>query len=340
MKFTLWTGSLVLAVALVAACGDDEKTNPDAAATPDAPPAPDAAPPDAGPQPSVARGDYLVNHVLACSDCHTPRLMDGSPDMTKFLSGVECFIDTDPAVGMGCLHSRNLTNDPTGLMNRSDAEIKNMFQHGMRPNGDSLFPSMPYYIFANLTDVDADSIVAYLRTVPGVSHTVPANEFPFSLAASQPPAPAFDMSLVPMPTTMDASHMNGRYLATLACLECHTVRTNAMNPASLDTTKLFAGGNDFPAALLGLPVPPFPMDIYSLNLTQDATGIMGRTAQDIATELKRGKDPMNQGICPPMPAGPMGAFGGLTDSDALDIGNYIVELAPIVNMIPNDCVAP
>ena len=29
-----------------------------------------------------------------------------------------------------------------------------------------------------------------------------------------------------------------------------------------------------------------------------------------------------------MPAGPLGAFGGLTDSDALDIGTYLTTLAP------------
>ena len=33
------------------------------------------------------------------------------------------------------LPSRNLTNDATGLKNRTDAEIKNMFRNGIRPNG-------------------------------------------------------------------------------------------------------------------------------------------------------------------------------------------------------------
>src|SRR5688572_8933447 len=43
--------------------------------------------------PEVARGEYLVNVVSVCADCHAPRNPDGSPDLDNFLAGVECFID-------------------------------------------------------------------------------------------------------------------------------------------------------------------------------------------------------------------------------------------------------
>src|SRR5262245_40508285 len=63
---------------------------------------------DAGMAAQVARGDYLVNHIAACGDCHTPRLPTGAPDMDKFLSGVECLADVDPSDDdIGCLNSRN-----------------------------------------------------------------------------------------------------------------------------------------------------------------------------------------------------------------------------------------
>src|SRR5688500_12490106 len=88
--------SICLALLLVAACGgndeivgddDDDGVPPDAEVlTPDA---------DLTPQPSAARGAYLVTHVLGCGDCHTPRLQDGSPDTANLLAGVECFIDVD-----------------------------------------------------------------------------------------------------------------------------------------------------------------------------------------------------------------------------------------------------
>jgi len=60
---------------------------------------------------------------------------------------------------------------------------------------------------------------------------------------------------------------------------------------------------------------------------------------DIVKVLKQGEDP-NQGdspICPPMPAGPMQAYGGLTNGDAEDIGHYLLSLPPGDNLIPNDC---
>ena len=45
-------------------------------------------------------------------------------------------------------------------------------------------------------------------------------------------------------------------------------------------------------------------------------------------------------ICPPMPVGPQGAYGGLTDGDALDIANYIKSLPPAVNFIADMCTFP
>jgi hypothetical protein len=41
-----------------------------------------------------------------------------------------------------------------------------------------------------------------------------------------------------------------------------------------------------------------------------------------------------------MPVGPMGAFGGLTDADALDIAHYVKSLPAKVNMIEDVCTFP
>lgn len=329
----------------LAGCGDDDDGGTvDAAATDAA--APDARLADAGPdaQTPASRGAYLVNHVLACGDCHTPRLPSGAPDMTKFLSGVSCFIDIDPgSATAGCISTRNLTNHATGQMTRTDAQLKAMFLDGMRPNGQALHSIMPYYQFHNMTASDADAIVAYLRTVPGVDNTPSANQPPFD---QPPPAAAtpVDPNTVPMPAAgaTQASAMRGRYLAGLAgaCLECHTPDLPPGSIRPIDMTKPFAGGKDFPAALLGLPSPPFPANIYSANLTPHATtGLMGYDAAKIVRVLKQGRDSANMGVCPPMPVGPMAAFGGLTDGDAMDIANYILSLPAVNNMIPGTCAA-
>src|SRR6185295_8829353 len=121
-----------------------------------------ALPPPGGEEPAaidaVARGQYLVDHVSACPDCHTPRdPATGAPIMERYLSGAECFVQLDNG---SCLSSRNLTNHETGLMNRSDAEIKRMITDGLRPaaTGDeALFPVMPYYEFHNMSDADLDA---------------------------------------------------------------------------------------------------------------------------------------------------------------------------------------
>lgn len=286
-----------------------------------------------GVDPLVARGEYLVNHVAACSDCHTPRNEMGVPQLDKFLSGAECLIKLP---NDHCLHSRNLTNDETGLKNRSDDDIKTMIKDGIRPaaTGDEpLFPMMPYYVFHNMKDADLDAIVAYLRTVPGVEHAVPRSDDEFKLPA---PAEPMDPELIPMPADdypEHASALRGRYLAGEigVCMECHTKHVMG-SPTVLDLDHLFAGGEEFD---IGLPTVPI-----SKNLTSDATGLADWEPEDIVKVLLEGKDKNGDGICPPMPAGPMGAFGGLTPGDALDIAHYLKSLPAIENEIDDVCVFP
>ena len=121
-------------------------------------------------------------------------------------------------------------------------------------------------------------------------------------------------------------------------MECHT--KDVQGPIPLDTAKLFQGNRQFPAVEFGLPVPPFPAIIYSRNLTPHANGIQGWTAVAVANALKLGVDKDGIPLCPPMPAGPGMAFGGLTDSDALDIGYYLTTLPPQDNGVIPNCSPP
>jgi len=285
----------------------------------------------------IARGEYIVDHVAACPDCHTPQGPTGPID-GMYLAGNPDFIVAAADQKLG---TRNLTNDATGLKNRTDAEIKNMFQNGLRPTAtgmEPLNPVMPYYIFHNMTDADADAVVAYLRTVPAVVNDIPRRGTMFDVPAAAPPLPD---TAIPTPLTTDLNYdsaVRGRYLATKAgvCVECHTKHLDAATmPATvLDETKLFAGGEDF-SSLFASTLMIHPV---SKNLTSDLTTGLGMwTAEDIVTVLHQGKAKDGSGICPPMPVGPMGAFGGLTDADATDIANYIKSLPAISNMIVDMC---
>jgi mono/diheme cytochrome c family protein len=293
---------------------------------------------------SIARGDYIVNHVAACGDCHTPRNMDGSPDLTKMLAGNPAFADFDPtSATKGLLPTPNLTPDPdTGLGNWTDEQIKNAFLNGLDSDNKPLFSLMPYYVFHNMSDEDANSIVLYLRSIPAVKHTIPERQdlgFPVTQASPVPAASIPDTTLAKADPNY-AKAQAGKYLAGNIgiCMECHTEH-DAMAAVPLKLDKLFAGNETFARDALGLP-PVFPATIYSANITPVSGALKGWAASDVSRTLLTGVDLSGSPLCPPMPFGPDGAFGGLTAEDALAIGYYITTLPPIANGVIPWCSPP
>lgn len=288
----------------------------------------------------VERGRYLVHHVAACVECHTPRDVIGRVDPARLLSGVECFRDAYPDdTQRGCLNTGNLTDHETGLKNRSDMEIKAMFLEGKRPNGQALHAIMPYWVFGNMTAADADAIVAYLRTVPGISHMVPTNQAPYrEIAAPAARWPAEDLPKPEPAYTDQAAAQRGRYLAASlgACIECHTPK-NA--DGSADKARAFRGGMVYQRSELGLPSAFFPATITTANLTPHADGLAAWSVEDIVRALKQGKDKDGASLCPPMPGG-MAAFGGMTERDAQDVAHYLRSLAPGAGAVVDACAAP
>ena len=55
---------------------------------------------------------------------------------------------------------------PTGLKDRSDAELKQMITTGTKPDGSRMLPPMAYPYYAKISDEDIDAIIAYLRSLP------------------------------------------------------------------------------------------------------------------------------------------------------------------------------
>ena len=162
-------------------------------------------------------------------------------------------------------------------------------------------------------------------------------------AASKPIDPAAIPNASDAGLEAGADLANGKYLAQFACLECHTKHTAPGTPDPLDMANAFGGDEAFPAAALGLPSPPFPATIYSANITHADAGIAGWTVAQQLNVIQHGKDRNGGNTCPPMPSGPNGAFGKLTDKDALDIESYIHGVPPVNNTIDGgsgSCVAP
>jgi mono/diheme cytochrome c family protein len=309
---------------------------------PPAPPSPGTPARADAASPGVELGRYLVDHLYDCGGCHTPRLASGEHDPSRYLAGAECITDVDPEPGRGCIHSKNLTNHARGLANvTDDRAVKDMFLRGRRPDGKLLHPVMPAFVFHAMPAEHADAIVAYLRTVPGVDHLVPPHEAPFETPPSVA-VPPVDLALLPVVSAESPaadSAERGRRLVAAACIGCHTPPAPAPAPGAspLDLTRLFAGGRRFRAAVLHLPSPPLPAVVYSQNLTQHASGLLGWSADDIVRVLKHGKDRTGREVCRPMPSGPAGAFAGLSDGDARDIANYVALLPGIDHAVPEQC---
>ena len=115
------------------------------------------------------RGRYLV-HLAGCNDCHTPGHFLGKPDTARFLGGSDVGFELP---GLGTFYGPNLTPDKeTGLGGWTDKQVAHALKTGERPDGRVLAPAMPWRDFSNLTDADADAVVAYLRSLPPVHNKV------------------------------------------------------------------------------------------------------------------------------------------------------------------------
>jgi mono/diheme cytochrome c family protein len=122
------------------------------------PPVENVPEPDRGDK--VAWGAYLAGPLGHCIECHSTPDADGIPDMENAL-GAGGMLFHGP---WGVSASRNIT--PTGLSDRSDAEIKQIITTGVRYDGSKLLPPMGVSYYAQLTEQDLDAIVAYLRSLP------------------------------------------------------------------------------------------------------------------------------------------------------------------------------
>ncbi len=148
---------------------------------PDYPPA--AGTPAPSPDNLVAYGRYLVTAVAGCLDCHTQQNPDGTPNMAMLGAGGMPFAE----LPNGVVRSANITGDAdTGIGNWTDEEIATALTTGRTPDGALLYPAMPYNNLQNLTQVDLDAIIAFIRTLPPVANQV--DHVDWQAAMGPPPA--------------------------------------------------------------------------------------------------------------------------------------------------------
>jgi mono/diheme cytochrome c family protein len=118
----------------------------------------------------VARGQYPVR-IGGCNDCHTASYLLGKAEMSPDLGGGEVgFV----VPGQGVFVAPNLTPDKnTGLGNWTKQEIVTAITTGVRPDGRTLAPVMPWRGYAALTNADAGAMAEFLKSLSPVVHKVP-----------------------------------------------------------------------------------------------------------------------------------------------------------------------
>src|SRR5262249_13202100 len=131
----------------------------------------------------LERGDYLVNAVMACDGCHTPRGPAGF-DMTKRFSGGSQVWD-EPAYWV---KGSNISPDPeTGIGKWSADDLKRLLTDGVRPTGVPVAPQMPFAFYKVLTPGDLDAVVTYVRSVAAVRNEVPHPVYKAEMHAARIP---------------------------------------------------------------------------------------------------------------------------------------------------------
>lgn len=194
MGFRKFSFSLVIAISL-AAC---EQSQPKTYAF---------SPEDVEGKALIAKGERLTR-VLGCQGCHDETLVGGE------------WVN-EPAFGV--LYSSNLTHTVQRL---SDAQIETIIRTGKRPDGKDVY-EMPSEAFTPLSAADMKALLAYLRTLKPAGHDWPAMtvgpEGKKEMAAGRfkPTAVWVKEERGKAPLDVGPKFARGRYLAQMACGECH-----------------------------------------------------------------------------------------------------------------------
>ena len=252
----------------------------------------------------VKRGDYLVNGLLTCGNCHTPKGPTGDIMEKAFSGGLSW--DEAPFK----VTASNITQDKeTGIGSWTDAQIKTALRKGVRPNGTPLAMIMPSDFYEIMTERDLNAVVAYLRTLKPIK-----NKVPDPIYKMQQMHHPFAGGEKPYTEAMMSDKLKkGFYLATIAhCMECHT----PMGPRGREfASKLGTGGFEFPG--------PWGKSV-SRNITSSKTkGIGSWTDAEIKRAITTGVSKDGSKLKPPM------AFHSYAKMTADDVDAVVAYLRTV-----------
>lgn len=124
----------------------------------------------------VARGQYWVDHVSLCADCHTPRNFLGAVRFDLYLAGTPN--------GPGGTKVPNITPHGTGIGSWDEEDIVNLLRTGFTPEFDNVQGWMAEVVegkgggpgYRDAPEEELRAIARYLRQVKPIDHEVGSGE--------------------------------------------------------------------------------------------------------------------------------------------------------------------
>jgi hypothetical protein len=258
----------------------------------------------------LARGQYLVNGVAACFDCHSDAPAQWRPGEAPAFTALGSGRVVINEAGF-VLAAPNITSDvETGAGSWTNDQLARAIREGIAHDGGTLFPMMPYQNYKYLSDEDLASIVVYIRSLSPIHNELPKGHIPFPLSRliNTAPEPIIHKSPV------DASNpvARGRYLTKIGyCEYCHTPSDKMHRPLR---RMAFAGGKY---------IDKFPTP--SANITPDPSGISYYDEEMFVRALRTGRVGARL-LNPPMP---WWVFRNMSDDDLKAIFAYLRTVRPV-----------
>lgn len=262
----------------------------------------------------IARGEYLTT-AGNCVSCHTAPggefMAGGLPFETPF----------------GRVYSTNISPDTdTGIGNWTEWDFLNSLRHGVRPNGEHLYPVFPYTTYTKVLNEDIAAMFAYLKSIPAVRQATPENalRFPFNQRAILGfwKALYFDSGAFESDPAQSEQLNRGAYLveALSHCSACHSPR----NSLGGQQSHLAMSGGEYLDRVAG-----GSYHLWSApNLTSSSRGLGLWSQQDVEDYLKTTRNdflesygPMNEVI--------LNSTAHLSERDITSIAIYLKNLPAV-----------
>ncbi len=164
----------------------------------------------------LERGTYLMESIVACANCHTPK----DPATGEEIEGMAyagSFVITEPGF---TAYAPNITMDvETAIGSWTDEEIIVAIRDGLRPDGTLIGPPMPSPFYKTMSDYDAVAIVAYMRTIMPVENVAPKSKYDIPLPPNYGPKAGSVPNI-----SKDDQVAYGKYVTNSLghCTGCHT----------------------------------------------------------------------------------------------------------------------